>query len=72
MASTSRYNGIITPLITPLLDRDTLDVEGLNNLVNHVIQGGVHGLFALGTTGEGPCLSLGSGQASRCQGSDGR
>ena len=52
-----RYRGIIPPLITPLIDRDTLDVEGLNKLVDHVIQGGVHGVFALGTTGEGPCLS---------------
>ena len=51
------YKGIIPPLITPLIDRDTLDVEGLNKLVDHVIQGGVHGVFALGTTGEGPCLS---------------
>ena len=57
MVSSSRYNGIIPPLITPLLDRDTLDVEGLNKLVDHVIRGGVHGVFALGTTGEGPCLS---------------
>ena len=55
--SSPRFKGIIPPLITPLIDRDTLDVEGLNKLVDHVIQGGVHGVFALGTTGEGPCLS---------------
>jgi 4-hydroxy-tetrahydrodipicolinate synthase len=49
--------GIVPPLVTPLHDRDTLDVEGLGRLVEHVLAGGVAGLFALGTTGEGPSLS---------------
>lgn len=49
--------GIVPPLVTPLLDRDALDVEGLERLVEHVLAGGVHGLFVLGTTGEGPSLS---------------
>jgi 4-hydroxy-tetrahydrodipicolinate synthase len=51
-----RFHGIIPPLVTPLLDRDTLDVGGLERLVEHVLAGGVHGLFVLGTTGEGPML----------------
>ncbi len=51
--------GIIPPLITPLLGRDRLDVEGLERLVEHMIEGGIHGLFALGSTGEGPNLSYG-------------
>jgi len=49
--------GIIPPLVTPLLDRDTLDTAGLERLVEHVLAGGVHGLFILGTTGEAPSLS---------------
>ncbi len=49
--------GIIPPLLTPLSDRDTLDVAGLERLVEHVLDGGVHGLFVLGTSGEGPGLS---------------
>ena len=49
--------GIIPPVITPLLDNNTLDVKGLENLVEHLISGGVHGLFILGTTGEAPSLS---------------
>jgi dihydrodipicolinate synthase/N-acetylneuraminate lyase len=44
-------------MITPLLDPATLDHGGLTNLVEHLIGGGVHGLFVLGTTGEGPSLS---------------
>ncbi len=49
--------GIVPPLITPLSARDTLDVSGLERLLERVIGGGVHGLFILGTTGEGPSLS---------------
>jgi len=44
-------------MVTPLLDRDTLDVSGLERLIEHIIAGGVHGLFILGTTGETPSLS---------------
>jgi len=49
--------GIVPPMVTPLLDPDTLDVEGLERLLQHLIDGGVHGLFVLGTTGEAPSLS---------------
>lgn len=49
--------GIIPPLVTPLLDNDTLDAEGLIRLIEHTIRGGVHGIFILGTTGEFASLS---------------
>lgn len=52
-----RLNGIIPPLVTPLSDRDSIDYEGLKRLIEHVLAGGVHGLFILGTTGEAPSLS---------------
>src|ERR1700678_3507546 len=52
-----KLNGIIPPMITPLLGRDELDVAGLERLVEHILAGGVSGLFILGTTGEGPSLS---------------
>ena len=50
-------SGIIPPLVTPLLDDDVLDVEGLNRLIEHLIAGGVDALFVLGTTGEAQSLS---------------
>ncbi len=50
--------GIITPLVTPLLDNDTLDKDGLERLIEHTLAGGVHGIFILGTTGEAPSLSF--------------
>ncbi len=49
--------GIIPPLVTPLLDNDTLDNEGLERLLEHIIDGGIHGIFILGTTGEFASLS---------------
>jgi len=49
--------GIVPPIVTPLIDRDTLDRAGLERLLEHILGGGVHGLFILGTTGEGPSLS---------------
>lgn len=51
------FHGIIPPLVSPLRDRDQLDDEGLQRLVEHVIAGGVNGIFVLGTTGEAPSLS---------------
>jgi dihydrodipicolinate synthase/N-acetylneuraminate lyase len=49
--------GIIPPMATPLASIDQLDVRGLENLVEHILRGGAHALFLLGTTGEGPALS---------------
>ena len=50
--------GIVPPLVTPLLDNNTLDIQGLERLIEHVIAGGVHGIFILGTTGEAQSLSF--------------
>ena len=49
--------GIIPPMITPLKDNGELDIEGLQRLVEHLISGGVHGIFLLGTNGEAPSLT---------------
>jgi len=48
--------GIIPPMITPLLENMELDSVGLKNLIEHLLNGGVHGIFLLGTNGEGPSL----------------
>ncbi|HRX01189.1 MAG TPA: dihydrodipicolinate synthase family protein, partial [Cyclobacteriaceae bacterium] len=49
--------GIIPPLVTPLLNNDSLDLIGLERLIEHTISGGVQGIFVLGTTGEFASLS---------------
>lgn len=48
--------GIVPPLITPLIDSHTLDVAALEKLIPRMLAAGVHGIFVLGTTGE--CTSL--------------
>jgi len=52
-----KLDGIIVPLITPLMSDESLDESGLEKLVEHVIAGGVSGIFLLGSSGEGPALS---------------
>lgn len=44
--------GVVPPLITPLDENENLDEQALRNLIEHVIAGGVHGVFVLGSTGE--------------------
>lgn len=57
LAVNAPLRGIIPPLVTPLLDNNTLDIEGLERLINRLVEGGVHGLFILGTTGEAQSIS---------------
>lgn len=49
--------GIIPPVITPLINDKTLDEKGVINITNHLLNGGVHGLFLLGTTGEATSIN---------------
>jgi len=44
--------GIIPALVTPFNADESLDEQGLRDVVEHVIKGGVHGVFAAGTQGE--------------------
>lgn len=48
--------GIIPPVVTPLINDNELDEAGLERLIGHLLDGGVHGLFLLGTTGEATSL----------------
>lgn len=54
--TTLRLSGIVPPMVTPLLEDESLDVDGVDRLVEHLLAGGVHGLFLLGTTSEGVSL----------------
>lgn len=70
-----KWRGIIPPLVTPLVDYDTLDIEALERVIENVVSAGVSGIFVLGSTGEGPNLSYRlRGEAVRysCRFADGR
>src|SRR5258708_27343420 len=44
--------GVLPALISPLRSDGTVDEAAVGRLVEHVIDGGVRGLLALGSTGE--------------------
>lgn len=49
---TSFIKGIIVPVVTPVDDQDRVSEEPYRRVIEHVIRGGVHGVFALGSNGE--------------------
>ncbi|MGA3163025.1 MAG: 4-hydroxy-tetrahydrodipicolinate synthase [Verrucomicrobiota bacterium] len=44
--------GVVTPLITPVDAEERVYETGLRNQIEHVLRGGVHGVFVVGSTGE--------------------
>lgn len=57
MFDRSSIKGIVPPLATPLTPGEQVDTVGMRNLVNYLIDAGVHGIFVLGGTGEFPFLT---------------
>jgi 4-hydroxy-tetrahydrodipicolinate synthase len=57
MFDPTSLHGIIPPMCTPLTDDGEVDVHSVHTLVEHLLAGGVHGIFALGSTGEFACLT---------------
>ena len=53
----TKLQGIIPPMITPLKGDDELDREGAVRLTEHLVAGGAHAIFLLGTTGEAQSLT---------------
>ncbi|MFJ8859196.1 dihydrodipicolinate synthase family protein [Streptomyces sp. NPDC102451] len=51
-AVTPTYSGVIPPVVTPLTADGELDRVSLERVVGHLLDGGVSGLFALGSSGE--------------------
>lgn len=50
--------GVVPPLVTPLLETEALDRAAHARQIERVMDGGVAAVFALGSTGEAPSLSL--------------
>ena len=50
--------GIIPAMVTPVTSAGKINVEALRKLTNYLIQGGVHGLFPVGSQGEFYALSF--------------
>ena len=50
------FKGVLTALVTPFKDNQ-IDIPSLQKLVRGQLNGGIHGLIVLGTTGESPTLT---------------
>ena len=48
----SKFHGVIPPVVVPLTADRELDIPAFERSVNRMINGGVHGLFFLGSSGE--------------------
>ena len=50
------FKGCYTALVTPLRDDASVDLAGLERLIEFQIESGIQGILAVGTTGESPTL----------------
>jgi len=50
------FEGIIPPLVTPFNRDGTVDEKALRAVIRYVLEGGVHGVFIAGSTGEAYAL----------------
>lgn len=58
MGISERFSGVYAAMATPL-DRDgEVDEAGVKNVVDYLFENGVTGLSILGSTGEGPALTI--------------
>jgi 4-hydroxy-tetrahydrodipicolinate synthase len=48
--------GVIAAVATPIDSKENLDENGLRRLISYLTEGGINGLFVLGSCGEGPAL----------------
>lgn len=53
----TEIRGIIVPILTPMREDESIDESALRQEIERLLANGVHGLFPLGTNGEGYLLS---------------
>ena len=58
MSNKIKCQGVIVPMVTPFTPEGHIDTEAVRRIVDHLIDGGVDGIFILGTTGEAASISL--------------
>ena len=52
MLNLEDLKGVIPPIVTPVDENENVDVDGLKRVIDHVLDGGVHGIFVMGSNGE--------------------
>ncbi|MDX9928551.1 MAG: 4-hydroxy-tetrahydrodipicolinate synthase [Bacteroidales bacterium] len=58
-----KFRGTGVAIVTPFKNDSSVDFSSLGKVINHVIEGGVSYIVALGTTGEAPTISKAEKQA---------
>ena len=53
-----KVKGVIVPLLTPFDEQGKVHTTATRQLIEFLIERGIHGLFPGGTTGEGPLLTI--------------
>ncbi len=51
--------GIVVPIVTPVDENGKLNEKAYRDLIEYLYQGGIHGVFPFGTTGEFYAYDLG-------------
>ncbi len=52
MTTSKKFCGVVPPLVTPVNSEGSLDELSLERIIEHMVSGGMDGIFILGTTGE--------------------
>lgn len=52
MKNKETYFGVVPPLFTPLASHEELDEKAYVEMLDHVLAGGVHGVFSMASSGE--------------------
>lgn len=61
--SNKKFRGTGVAIVTPFKNDTSIDFAALGRIINHVIEGGVNYIVAMGTTGEAPTLTKDEKQA---------
>ncbi len=52
-----RLKGVYPAMVTPLTPEEKVDKAAMRRVVRYCLEGGVHGVLVLGTTGEFPAMT---------------
>lgn len=52
LSVTKQHHGVVVPMVTPATPQGDLDEPAVRRVIDYLIEGGVSGIFVLGTTGE--------------------
>jgi 2-dehydro-3-deoxy-D-pentonate aldolase len=58
MTALKKFRGVVPPVITPVTPDGALDEPAVRRIVDHIVGGGVEGVFILGTTGESASVPM--------------